>query len=187
MELGCVSKYVGRVRPKNMENPRTKRFLEEFKSTSCRLERPTAVIIPEKATRLQYNDITYTHTHTCVNMSPATHRTACKTFLPGSDLAMRRTEPWTSPLIPAQTWCQLRTGPPACCPPAHTFNNVNMSSSDCMFNFCRRQQMCPVLCWRTTYSTHFFCIICSVFPFMKNTILLWWFTAIFMGTTVKNL
>lgn len=40
--------YVGRVRPKNIENPRTKRFLDEFKSTSCRLDRPTAVIIPEK-------------------------------------------------------------------------------------------------------------------------------------------
>lgn len=47
MMLGCASRYVGRVRPKNMENPRTKRFLEEFRSTSCRLDRPTAVIIPE--------------------------------------------------------------------------------------------------------------------------------------------
>lgn len=43
-----MSKYVGKVRPKNIENPKTKRFLEEFRSTNCRLERPTAVIIPEK-------------------------------------------------------------------------------------------------------------------------------------------
>lgn len=33
-----------------MENPSTKRFREEFKSINCRLESPTAVIIPEKKT-----------------------------------------------------------------------------------------------------------------------------------------
>lgn len=31
-----------------MENPSTKRFREEFKSMNCRLESPTAVIIPGK-------------------------------------------------------------------------------------------------------------------------------------------
>lgn len=35
-----------------MENPSTNRFREEFKSMNCRLERPTAVIIPgEKSIR----------------------------------------------------------------------------------------------------------------------------------------
>jgi hypothetical protein len=29
-----------------MEKPRTKRFLEELRSTLCRLDKPTAVIIP---------------------------------------------------------------------------------------------------------------------------------------------
>ncbi len=53
MELGCASRYVGKVKPKNIENPRTKRFLDEFKSTSCRLDRPTAVIIPEKKKKNQ--------------------------------------------------------------------------------------------------------------------------------------
>lgn len=51
IDLGCVSRYVGRVRPKNIEKPRTKRFLDEFKSTSCRLDSPTAVIIPEEQTK----------------------------------------------------------------------------------------------------------------------------------------
>lgn len=68
MEFGCVSRYVGSVRPKNIENPRTKRFLDEFKSTSCRFDSPTAVIIPEKytwitvtsPTHLIYYDIPYT-------------------------------------------------------------------------------------------------------------------------------
>lgn len=61
MELGCVSKYVGNVRPKNIENPRTKRFLDEFKSTNCRLERPTAVIIPGG------------HEHIWMSMTTPTH------------------------------------------------------------------------------------------------------------------
>lgn len=57
------------MRPKNMENPRTKRFLEEFKSTSCRLERPTAVIIPEQGMHLHHcnrNTCKHRQTHvTC--------------------------------------------------------------------------------------------------------------------------
>ncbi len=56
MELGCASRYVGKVKPKNIENPRTKRFLDEFKSTSCRLDRPTAVIIPEKKKKSTNHD-----------------------------------------------------------------------------------------------------------------------------------
>lgn len=31
-----------------MEKPRTKRFLEELRSTNCRLDRPTAVIMPKR-------------------------------------------------------------------------------------------------------------------------------------------
>ena len=34
------------VRPKKNENPKMKRFLPEFMSTYCRLEIPTATIIP---------------------------------------------------------------------------------------------------------------------------------------------
>lgn len=40
---------MGSVRPKNIENPNTKRFREEFMSTNCRLDSPTAVIIPATA------------------------------------------------------------------------------------------------------------------------------------------
>ena len=38
--------HVGSERPKNMEKPKTKRFREELRSVNCRLEIPTAVIIP---------------------------------------------------------------------------------------------------------------------------------------------
>lgn len=41
------------VRPRNNEKPRMKRFLELFMSTVCRLEIPTAVIIPVRAQRIQ--------------------------------------------------------------------------------------------------------------------------------------
>lgn len=120
IELGCASRYAGRVKPKNMENPRTKRFLDEFKSTSCRLERPTAVIIPEKH---QHTSIIIPST-TCLCISTwqerVTHQTVYRTFLRGSDLAGRQTELWTSPLIPTETWCLLHTAPPACCPPANS-------------------------------------------------------------------
>ena len=37
----------GRVRPVKKENPMMKRLRDEFKSTYCRLDRPTATIIPE--------------------------------------------------------------------------------------------------------------------------------------------
>lgn len=42
----CSVRYLGRVRPKKNEKPIMKRFREEFRSTNCRLEIPTAVIIP---------------------------------------------------------------------------------------------------------------------------------------------
>lgn len=41
-----------------MENPSTNRFREEFKSMNCRLERPTAVIIPgKKSIRTQFQSL----------------------------------------------------------------------------------------------------------------------------------
>ena len=38
--------YCGRANPNTMENPTMNKFLEEFMSAYCRLEIPTAAIIP---------------------------------------------------------------------------------------------------------------------------------------------
>lgn len=123
MTLGCASRYVGRVRPKNMENPRTKRFLEEFRSTSCRLDRPTAVIIPEPQ---QNTCIKMTwSTHLCQETLPDAHRTTCRTFLPGLDPEEMQTGLWTFLQNLRGTWYQLRIAPPACFPPAHRVNKSN--------------------------------------------------------------
>lgn len=47
---GSVPEESGRTSPKKIENPSTKRFREEFKSMNCKLESPTAVIIPREKT-----------------------------------------------------------------------------------------------------------------------------------------
>ena len=39
-------KYLGRASPKNNEKPMMNRFLDELRSTNCRLDNPTAAIIP---------------------------------------------------------------------------------------------------------------------------------------------
>ncbi len=43
-----------------MEKPRTKRFLEEFRSTLCRFDSPTAVIIPVYKLKTQQTCLNYT-------------------------------------------------------------------------------------------------------------------------------
>lgn len=43
---GFSLRQLGRTRPKKMEKPRTNRLRDELRSTNCRLERPTAVIMP---------------------------------------------------------------------------------------------------------------------------------------------
>lgn len=45
----------GRDSPKNNEKPNMKRFRDEFRSTNCKLEIPTAVIIPEENYKLLLN------------------------------------------------------------------------------------------------------------------------------------
>ena len=42
----CSSIHLGRTKEKKIEKPKTKRFLGELRSTNWRLERPTAVMIP---------------------------------------------------------------------------------------------------------------------------------------------
>ena len=44
--------HLGNTREKNIEKPRTKRFLVEFKSTNWRLERPTAVMMPNMTVKI---------------------------------------------------------------------------------------------------------------------------------------
>lgn len=123
IDLGCASRYAGKVRPKNMEKPRTKRFLEEFKSTSCRFDRPTAVIIPETATHWSCH---YGANASVSAFNPGvTHQTECRTFHQGWGPAGRRTEPWTSPQPPTETWCLLHTAPRADCQPAHKHKHLS--------------------------------------------------------------
>ena len=47
--LSTASNHFGNARPKNSEKPKMQIFLDEFMSTNCRLEMPTAVIIPAGA------------------------------------------------------------------------------------------------------------------------------------------
>jgi len=42
--LSC--NHIGRTMPKNSEKPKMQIFLDEFMSTSCRLDTPTPAIIP---------------------------------------------------------------------------------------------------------------------------------------------
>ena len=44
--------HLGKTSEKKMEKPRTKRFLVELRSTNCRLERPTAVMMPNMTVKI---------------------------------------------------------------------------------------------------------------------------------------
>ena len=46
MVSGDSSRYFGRARPKKNEKPMMKRLRDELRSTNCRFEMPTAVIMP---------------------------------------------------------------------------------------------------------------------------------------------
>ena len=46
MASGCCSSHHGKDNPRNMEEPKMKRFRDEFISTYCKLEIPTATMIP---------------------------------------------------------------------------------------------------------------------------------------------
>ena len=49
--MGCVITTV-LTRPKNKEKPRTNKFLDEFRSTNCKFDRPTAAIIPNMTQKI---------------------------------------------------------------------------------------------------------------------------------------
>ena len=48
----CACIHLGSTSEKNMEKPRTKRFLVELRSTNWRLERPTAVMMPNMTVKI---------------------------------------------------------------------------------------------------------------------------------------
>ena len=52
MASGWSSRYLGSARPKKKVKPMMKRFLDELRSTNCRLEMPTAVIMPVVTTTM---------------------------------------------------------------------------------------------------------------------------------------
>ena len=43
---GCACSQSGKEMPNMTANPKTNKFLDEFRSTYCRFDRPTAIIIP---------------------------------------------------------------------------------------------------------------------------------------------
>ena len=55
---GLEAIHNGMAKPANVENPKTKRLRDEFRSTNCRLETPTAVIIPVTNTTQYFNPST---------------------------------------------------------------------------------------------------------------------------------
>ena len=50
--FSSISIHFGNTREKNNEKPRMNRFLVEFRSTNCRLDRPTAVMIPNMTEKM---------------------------------------------------------------------------------------------------------------------------------------
>ena len=50
MQSGLSAMYFGKASPKKNENPMMNRLRDELRSTNCRFEIPTAVIMPGKET-----------------------------------------------------------------------------------------------------------------------------------------
>ena len=56
MNPGFLFNHIGKDNPMNTANPKIKRFREEFKSTNCKLETPTALIMPSRKKEVNENN-----------------------------------------------------------------------------------------------------------------------------------